>query len=41
MPTLIVARAVQGIGAGAVLPMTITVVGDLSRGRPGAVGLHR
>jgi EmrB/QacA subfamily drug resistance transporter len=29
MPTLIVARAVQGIGAGAVLPMTITVVGDL------------
>jgi len=29
MPSLIVARAVQGIGAGAVLPMTITVVGDL------------
>ena len=29
MPTLIAARAVQGIGAGAVLPMTITVVGDL------------
>ena len=29
MPTLIVARAVQGIGAGAILPMTITVVGDL------------
>jgi EmrB/QacA subfamily drug resistance transporter len=29
MPTLIVARAVQGIGAGAVLPMTITIVGDL------------
>ena len=29
MPTLIIARAVQGIGAGAVLPMTITVVGDL------------
>jgi EmrB/QacA subfamily drug resistance transporter len=29
MPTLIVARAVQGIGAGAVLPMTITVVGDM------------
>lgn len=29
MPTLIAARAVQGLGAGAVLPMTITVVGDL------------
>jgi EmrB/QacA subfamily drug resistance transporter len=29
MPTLVLARAVQGIGAGAVLPMTITVVGDL------------
>ena len=29
MSTLIIARAVQGIGAGAVLPMTITVVGDL------------
>ena len=29
MPTLIAARAVQGIGAGAILPMTITVVGDL------------
>ena len=29
MPALIVARAVQGIGAGAVLPMTMTVVGDL------------
>ena len=29
MPALIVARAVQGIGAGAVLPMTVTVVGDL------------
>jgi EmrB/QacA subfamily drug resistance transporter len=29
MPTLIIARAVQGIGAGAVLPMTITIVGDL------------
>ncbi len=29
MPTLIVARAVQGIGAGAVLPVTITIVGDL------------
>ena len=29
MPTLILARAVQGIGAGAVLPMTITIIGDL------------
>ena len=29
MPALIAARAIQGIGAGAVLPMTITVVGDL------------
>ena len=29
MPTLIIARAIQGIGAGAVLPMTVTVVGDL------------
>src|SRR6201996_6269281 len=29
MPVLIVARAVQGIGAGAVLPATITIVGDL------------
>ena len=29
MPTLIIARAVQGIGAGAVLPVTITIVGDL------------
>ncbi|MDQ1625914.1 MAG: hypothetical protein QOJ49_1412 [Actinomycetota bacterium] len=29
MPSLIVARAVQGIGAGAVLPISITVVGDL------------
>lgn len=29
MPSLIIARAIQGIGAGAVLPMTITVVGDL------------
>jgi EmrB/QacA subfamily drug resistance transporter len=29
MPALIVARAVQGIGAGAVLPMTMTIVGDL------------
>jgi MFS family permease len=29
MPSLIVFRAVQGIGAGAVLPITITMVGDL------------
>lgn len=29
MPALIVARALQGIGAGAVLPMSITIVGDL------------
>jgi EmrB/QacA subfamily drug resistance transporter len=29
MPVLIIARAVQGIGAGAVLPATITIVGDL------------
>ena len=29
MPALIVARAVQGIGAGAVQPMSMTVVGDL------------
>ena len=29
MPALIVARAVQGIGAGAVQPMSITIVGDL------------
>lgn len=29
MPALIAARAVQGIGAGAVLPMSITIVGDL------------
>ncbi len=29
MPTLIVARAVQGIGAGAVLPVTMTIIGDL------------
>ena len=29
MPLLIAARAVQGLGAGAVQPMTITVVGDL------------
>ncbi|MBK5308323.1 MAG: MFS transporter [Frankiaceae bacterium] len=29
MPTLIVARAVQGIGAGAVQPMCMTMIGDL------------
>jgi EmrB/QacA subfamily drug resistance transporter len=29
MPALIAARAVQGIGAGAVLPISITMVGDL------------
>jgi len=29
MPSLIVFRAVQGIGAGAVLPMAITMVGDI------------
>lgn len=29
LPALIAARAVQGIGAGAVLPMSITIVGDL------------
>jgi EmrB/QacA subfamily drug resistance transporter len=29
MPALIVARAVQGLGAGAILPISITVVGDL------------
>src|SRR5688500_15924456 len=29
MPALIVARAVQGLGAGAVQPISMTVVGDL------------
>ena len=29
MPALIVARAVQGVGAGAVQPMSMTIVGDL------------
>jgi EmrB/QacA subfamily drug resistance transporter len=29
MPTLIIARAVQGIGAGAVQPMSMTMIGDL------------
>jgi EmrB/QacA subfamily drug resistance transporter len=29
MPLLIVARAIQGIGAGAIMPMTMTIVGDL------------
>ena len=36
MPSLIIARAVQGVGAGAVLPMTITVVGDLYSRMPRA-----
>ncbi|WP_295815860.1 MDR family MFS transporter [uncultured Deinococcus sp.] len=29
MPTLIAARAVQGIGAGALLPLTLTMIGEL------------
>ena len=29
MPLLIAARAVQGIGAGAILPMSMTIVGDI------------
>src|SRR3954469_22804386 len=29
MPTLIVARAIQGMGAGAVQPMSMTMIGDL------------
>jgi EmrB/QacA subfamily drug resistance transporter len=29
MPTLIIARAVQGIGAGAIQPMSMTMIGDL------------
>jgi EmrB/QacA subfamily drug resistance transporter len=29
MPLLIVARAVQGLGAGAIIPLTMTVTGDL------------
>lgn len=29
MPALIVARAIQGIGGGAILPVTITIIGDL------------
>ncbi len=29
MPTLIVARALQGIGAGAILPIGLTIIGDL------------
>ncbi|MER7205460.1 MFS transporter [Streptosporangium sp. NPDC000239] len=41
MPVLIVARAVQGIGAGAILPITQTIAGDLyplaQRGRISAL----
>ena len=43
MPALIAFRAVQGLGAGAVQPMAITIVGDIytrRRAREGA-GLHR
>ena len=29
MPVLIIARGLQGLGAGAILPMTITVAGDI------------
>ncbi|MDL9981559.1 MFS transporter [Microbacterium sp. ASV49] len=29
MPILIIARAIQGIGAGAILPLSITIVGDI------------
>lgn len=29
MPALIVARAIQGVGAGAVQPMSVTIVGDI------------
>jgi len=29
MPTLIIARALQGVGAGAIQPMGITIIGDL------------
>ena len=29
MPTLIAARAIQGIGAGAILPIGMTMIGDL------------
>jgi len=29
MPTLIVARALQGLGAGAIIPMSMTIVGEL------------
>ena len=38
MPTLIVFRGLQGIGAGAIMPITSTIIGDLytveERGRP-------
>lgn len=29
MPALIVARAIQGIGGGAILPVTVTIIGDI------------
>lgn len=40
MPALIVFRAVQGIGAGAVMPMSMTIIGDLYslRERPKVMG---
>jgi len=40
MPALIVFRAIQGIGAGAVMPMSMTIIGDLYslRERPKVMG---